>query len=160
MGKQWKIVFENTRLSKISSEMGRLVSVLDKKQGQSRDNKRMSGVLCRSLTRDMNRGSRCLRTSGERDAQEIATEFWAPNVLEVCSQVVPQHFSFLILTRKFPSHLPRSENWLGLSDFCQLLVIFTEKAMAPHSSALDWKIPWTEETGRLQSMGLLRVRHD
>ena len=35
-----------------------------------------------------------------------------------------------------------------------------EKAMAPHSSALAWKIPWTEEPGRLQSMGLLRVGHD
>ena len=32
-----------------------------------------------------------------------------------------------------------------------------EKAMAPHSSTLAWKIPWTEEPGRLQSMGLLRV---
>ena len=32
--------------------------------------------------------------------------------------------------------------------------------MAPHSSTLAWKIPWTEEPGRLQSMGLLRVRHD
>ena len=28
-----------------------------------------------------------------------------------------------------------------------------EKAMAPHSSILSWKIPWTEEPGRLQSMG-------
>ena len=35
-----------------------------------------------------------------------------------------------------------------------------EKAMAPHSSTLAWKIPWTEEPGGLQSMGLLRVRHD
>ena len=35
-----------------------------------------------------------------------------------------------------------------------------EKAMAPHSSALAWKIPWTEEPGRLQSMGSLRVGHD
>ena len=35
-----------------------------------------------------------------------------------------------------------------------------EKAMAPHSSTLAWKIPWTEEPGRLQSMGLLRVRRD
>ena len=32
--------------------------------------------------------------------------------------------------------------------------------MAPHSSTLTWKIPWTEEPGRLQSMGLRRVRHD
>ena len=35
-----------------------------------------------------------------------------------------------------------------------------EKAMAPHSSTLAWKIPWTEEPGRLQSMGPLRVGHD
>ena len=32
--------------------------------------------------------------------------------------------------------------------------------MAPYSSTLAWKIPWTEEPGRLQSMGLLRVGHD
>ena len=32
--------------------------------------------------------------------------------------------------------------------------------MAPHYSTLAWKIPWTEEPGRLQSMGSLRVRHD
>ena len=35
-----------------------------------------------------------------------------------------------------------------------------EKAMAPHSSILVWEIPWMEEPGRLQSMGLLQVRHD
>ena len=35
-----------------------------------------------------------------------------------------------------------------------------EKAMAPHSSTLAWKFPWMQEPGRLQSMGLLRVRHD
>ena len=35
-----------------------------------------------------------------------------------------------------------------------------EKAMAPHSSTLAWKIPWMEEPGGLQSMGSLRVRHD
>ena len=32
--------------------------------------------------------------------------------------------------------------------------------MAPHSSTLAWRIPWTEEAGRLQSMGLLRVGHN
>ena len=35
-----------------------------------------------------------------------------------------------------------------------------EKAMAPHSTTLAWKIPWMEEPGGLQSMGSLRVRHD
>ena len=35
-----------------------------------------------------------------------------------------------------------------------------EKGMATHSNILAWEIPWTEEPGRLQSMGLQRVRHD
>ena len=35
-----------------------------------------------------------------------------------------------------------------------------EKGMATHSSILAWRFPWTEEPGRLQSMGLRRVRHD
>ena len=35
-----------------------------------------------------------------------------------------------------------------------------EKGMATHSSVLAWEIPWTEEPGRLQSMGSQRVRHD
>ena len=35
-----------------------------------------------------------------------------------------------------------------------------EKAMAPHSSTLAWKIPWTEGPGELQSMGSLGVGHD
>ena len=34
------------------------------------------------------------------------------------------------------------------------------KAMAPHSSTLAWKIPWTEELGRLESIGSRRVGHD
>ena len=48
------------------------------------------------------------------------------------------------------------ETWvrsLGLEDLL-------EKEMAVHSSTLSWNIPWTEEPGRLQSMGLQRVRHD
>ena len=35
-----------------------------------------------------------------------------------------------------------------------------ENRMATHSSILAWRIPWTEEPGGLQSMGLLRVRQD
>ena len=40
------------------------------------------------------------------------------------------------------------------------VLLSLEKAMAPHSSTLAWKIPWMEEPGRLQSMGSLRVGHD
>ena len=41
-----------------------------------------------------------------------------------------------------------------------LLGLEAEKAMAPYSSTLAWKIPWMEEPGRLQSMGSQRVGHD
>ena len=47
---------------------------------------------------------------------------------------------------------PPSENFL--------VALTAEKAMAPHSGTPAWKIPWTEELGRLQSMGSLRVGHD
>ena len=41
-----------------------------------------------------------------------------------------------------------------------LVILDYDVLMAPHSSTLAWKIPWTEEPGRLQSMGSLRVGHD
>ena len=41
-----------------------------------------------------------------------------------------------------------------------LFNLYAEYMMAPHSSTLAWKIPWMEEPGGLQSMGLRRVRHD
>ena len=45
-------------------------------------------------------------------------------------------------------------------DLVRAQVQSLEKAMAPHSSTLAWKIPWMEEPSRLQSMGLLKVGHD
>ena len=45
-------------------------------------------------------------------------------------------------------------------DFWKPLGYHVEKAMATHSSTLAWKIPWTEEPGGLQSMGLRRVGYD
>ena len=48
------------------------------------------------------------------------------------------------------------EIWVGSLGWEDTL----EKAMAPHSSTLAWKIPWMEEPGRLQSMGSLRVGLD
>ena len=54
-----------------------------------------------------------------------------------------------------------SQLLLSILFFKPLLQYFImEKAMAPHSSTLAWKIPWTVEPGRLQSMGSLRVGHD
>ena len=54
-----------------------------------------------------------------------------------------------------PSYVIRHCIWYGRSYFYVM-----EKAMAPHSSTLAWKIPWTEEPGGLQSTGFLRVGHD
>ena len=81
------------------------------------------------------------------------------NFLPMCSYALPVRykshlafFLFVILA--------------AIDDYCLQPVIhydcaqLSEKAMAPHSSTLAWKIPWTEEPGRLQSMGLLRIRHD
>ena len=48
------------------------------------------------------------------------------------------------------------ETWVRSLGWEDLL----EKETAPHSSTLAWKIPWTEEPGRLQSMGSQRVGHD
>ena len=49
-------------------------------------------------------------------------------------------------------------SWLCYLRLCHGYV--PEKAMAPHSGTLAWKIPWTEKPVRLQSMGSLRVGHD
>ena len=51
-------------------------------------------------------------------------------------------------------------NGLYYVEICFLYTSCAEKAMAPHSSILAWKIPWMEKPGRLQSMGSRRVRHD
>ena len=66
-----------------------------------------------------------------------------------------QKLAFLVA--QMVKHLPATrETWvqsLGLEDPL-------EKEMATHSSILAWEIPWTEEPGRLQSMGSQRVRQE
>ena len=84
-----------------------------------------------------------------------------------CSHEIRRH---LFLGRKAMTSLDRilkSRNITLLTKVCLvkamvfLVVMYgLEKAMATHSSTLAWKIPWTEEPGRLQSMGSLRVRHN
>ena len=61
------------------------------------------------------------------------------------------------LVTQMVKHLPiMRETWV--QSLCRDDLL--EKEMATHSSILAWKIPWMEETGRLQSLGLQRVRHD
>ena len=74
---------------------------------------------------------------------------------------LPAWFNFLhahICTssaRKLLANLHMCHNLFGNSHACTM-----EKAMAPHSNTLTWRIPWMEKAGRLQSMGSLRVRHN
>ena len=68
---------------------------------------------------------------------------------------------FYLSVWKFLVHIllkPRLENFEHYFD--SMWEEYKEKAMAPHSSTLAWKIPWMEEPGRLQSMGLWRVGND
>ena len=69
--------------------------------------------------------------------------------------MVPEEF----LTQDFKSGGKKLNKITILQNNYDLLTV-VEKAMASHSSTLAWKISWTEEPGRLQSMGSLRVRHD
>ena len=57
------------------------------------------------------------------------------------------------MVKRLPTMQETQVQFLGQEDLL-------EKEMATHSSILASKIPWTEEPGRLQSMGLQRVRHD
>ena len=61
------------------------------------------------------------------------------------------------LVAQMVNHLPTMwKTWVLTLGWEDLL----EKEMAAHSSILAWKIPWTEDPGRLQSMGSQRVGHD
>ena len=71
--------------------------------------------------------------------------------------IVSRHLTLTSLVAQSVKRLPMmQETWvqsLGQEDLL-------EKEMATHSSILAWKIPWTEDPGRLQSMGSQRVEHD
>ena len=89
----------------------------------------------------------------------------APNLGEDSTQTTAgQRKGRLERAQRRGARAPAS--WLGaaLSLWCRLHILLplqvTEKAMAPCSSTLAWKIPRTEEPGRLQSMGSRRVGHD
>ena len=64
-------------------------------------------------------------------------------------------------------HFKNSNTHVAYTGFMKFFLIYfhksqpeLEKATVPHSSTLAWKIPWMEEPGRLQSMGLLQVGHN
>ena len=69
----------------------------------------------------------------------------------------PLHYYWASLVAQLVKNQPAGwETWVPSLGWEDLL----EKEMATHSSILAWKIPWTEEPGKLQSMGSQRVKHD
>ena len=98
--------------------------------------------------------------------QQPVLDLWGENILNSLGILIPLKKSSLLfselimgnsLVAQMVKHLPTM--WetqiqsLGWEDP-------PEKAVAPHSSTLAWKIPWTEEPGKLQSMGPQRVGHN
>ena len=74
-----------------------------------------------------------------------------------CLEIAKVHVIAASLVAQMVKRLPAmQETWVQSLGWEDLL----EKAMATHSSILAWKIPWTEEPDRLQSMGSQRVGHD
>ena len=105
---------------------------------------------CLVVTQDFhNVASHCIFTilTGFQDC--VCTGFSSWNVFLIHSPLPSP------IKRKSLSFWAQFKNYLLLRCFQISLVDKVEKAMAPHSSTLAWKIPWTEEPGRLQSMGLL-----
>ena len=82
---------------------------------------------------------RDIAKSPQDNAPKIFNHYLMPNWASLVVQMV--------------NCLPAIQETLGWEDLL-------EKEMATHSSTLAWEIPWMEEPGRLQSMGLQRVRHD
>ena len=68
-------------------------------------------------------------------------------------------FSFCLLSLELIEYFYDSTFSLLLAYDSLFYLIVAEKAMAPHSSTLAWKIPWVEEPGGLQSMGSRRIGH-
>ena len=88
-----------------------------------------------------------LPTMQETQVQSLGREGLLETGMAMWASLVAQ------MVKRLPT---MRETWvqsLGLEDL-------VEKEMATHSSTLAWKIPWTEEPGRLQSMGSQRVRHN
>ena len=90
-------------------------------------------------------------------------DYWSGVLLPSPNSILKE-MSILIFNKKFISEaeMEKREKKRKGGEILNCLIsrVTLEKAMAPHSSTLAWKIPRKAEPGRLQSMGSLRVRHD
>ena len=79
--------------------------------------------------------------------------FWPQNMWNLSSPTIDQNHTNSIGRQSL-------NQWTTREVHIYYIYSFSEKAMAPRSSTLAWRFPWTEEPGGLQSTGSLRVRHD
>ena len=95
---------------------------------------------------------------GKQWKQRLTLSFWAPKSLqmEIEAMKLKDAYSLAALVAQMVKCLPAKETRVRLLGWEDPL----ETEMATHSSTLAWKIPWTEEPGRLQSMGSQRVGPD
>ena len=80
-------------------------------------------------------------------------------MLHNCNYFIATVWQYLLKCNKVTKFTKMQQMCILWQQFCSL-VCTPEKAMAPHSNTLAWKIPWMEEPGALQSMGSRRVRHN
>ena len=110
--------------------------------------------------------------------QNCRGPFWEVRFTNLCLACPPIFLATETETHPYPLGLLQPHLALGLNQYYITKIlkessqpcvgwqnwpwvwILMEKAVAPHPSTLAWKIPWTEEPDRLQSMGLLRVGHN
>ena len=84
-------------------------------------------------------------------------DLWSPNLITITFQCMIT--SWKQMTRQ-KQNREIAENLLAATYIKHALTLVLFYGTVTHSSTLAWKIPWTEEPGRLQSMGLQRVGHD
>ena len=92
-------------------------------------------------------------------ADEWIRKLWYIYTMEYSSAIKKNTFESVLMRWMKLDPIIQSELSQKEKHQYSILMHIMEKVMAPHSSTLAWQIPWTEEPGRLQSMGLRRVGH-
>ena len=107
-------------------------------------------VICSALYRDIAGTPPAWPPLCPVEKSTLSTTVGAPAEM-TCTQRATANFTSLQLTISSEPYVPGVFRYIAVK---------LEKAMAPHSSTLAWKIPRAEEPGRLQSLGSLRVGHN
>ena len=91
---------------------------------------------------------------------EWIKKLWYIYTMEYYSAIKRNSFKSVLMRWMNLEPITQNEVSQKEKDKYHILMHILEKAMAPHSSTLAWKVPWMEEPGTLQSMGSLRVGHN